>query len=222
MWYTAGMTNPVLLPWLALLVALLILGAYELHLSVLSRRQPLLTARSAHALLRAEWVHALSREPGSEIAAVQALRNSLMSATITGSTAALALMGTLTVTSSSQELALFGLQKLSVRLTLELLLLATLFSSYVCSAMAMRYFSHVSFIMSMPVASSERESCQPLATDYIRRAGILYSWGLRLFIFLAPIVAGLVNPLAMPFAALALVLVLRAFDRVPARPTPLV
>jgi hypothetical protein len=210
--------NTALVPWLSLLAALLVLGAYELHLSWLSRRQPQATARSAHALLRAEWVQALSAERGSEIVAVQALRNSLMSATITGSTAALALMGTLTVTSSSQELALFGMQKLSVRLALELLLLATLFASYVCSAMAMRYFSHVSFIMSMPVDSPERQHRQPLASDYIRRAGILYSWGLRLFLFLAPIVAGLVNPLAMPFAALGLALVLRSFDRVPARP----
>lgn len=206
------------LPWLSLLASLLILGAYELHLSMLSRRQPQATARSAHALLRAEWVKALAAEPGSEIVAVQALRNSLMSATITGSTAALALMGTLTVTSSSQEMTLFGMQTMSVRLALELLLLATLFASYVCSAMAMRYFSHVSFIMSMPVASSERQQRQPLASDYIRRAGTLYSWGLRLFLFLAPIVAGLVNPLAMPVAALVLTLVLRAFDRVPARP----
>lgn len=213
--------NSALIPWLSLLASLLILGAHELNLSVLSRRHPQATARSAHALLRVEWVQALSNERGSEVTAVQALRNSLMSATITGSTAALALMGTLTVTASSQEMALFGMQKLSVRLALELLMLATLFSSYVCSAMAMRYFSHVSFIMSMPVDSPERQSRLPMASDYIRRAGILYSWGLRLFLFLAPIIAGLVNPLAMPVAALVLALVLRSFDRVPSHTPPL-
>jgi len=213
--------NSALIPWLALLASLLILGVHELNLSVLSRRHPQATARSAHALLRVEWVQSLSSERGSEVTAVQALRNSLMSATITGSTAALALMGTLTVTASSQELALFGMQKLSVRLALELLMLTTLFSSYVCSAMAMRYFSHVGFIMSMPVDSPERQSRLPMASDYIRRAGILYSWGLRLFLFLAPIIAGLVNPLAMPVAALVLVWVLRWFDRVPVLPPSL-
>ncbi|RZL03893.1 MAG: DUF599 domain-containing protein [Rubrivivax sp.] len=213
--------NSSTISWLALFLSLAILGAYEVHLALLSRRHSLATARSAHALLRAEWVQALSRQVGSEIVAVQALRNSLMSATITGSTAALALMGTLTVTASSQEMALFGMQKLSVRLALELLMLATLFSSYVCSAMAMRYFSHVSFIMSMPVDSPERQSRLPMVSDYIRRAGILYSWGLRLFLFLAPIIAGLVNPLAMPVAALVLALVLRPFDRVPSHTPPL-
>src|SRR3990167_10229874 len=103
------------IPWLSLFLSLSILGAYELNLSRLSRRQPLATARSAHALLLVEWVQALSRQAGSEIVAVQALRNSLMSATITASTAALALMGTLTVTSTTvaQDMALFGMQQLS-------------------------------------------------------------------------------------------------------------
>lgn len=209
--------------WLALLLSLAILGAYEVHLWRLSRRQPLATARSAHALLRAEWVEALSRQAGSEIVAVQALRNSLMSATITASTAALALMGTLTVTSTTvvEDMALFGMRQLSTRLALELLLLAALFASYVCSATAMRYFSHGSFIMSLPVGSDERLRRTPMAVDYVRRAGVLYSWGLRLFLFLAPIVAGLVNPLAMPVAAIVLTLVLRAFDRPPVGWAPL-
>ncbi|CAH0351254.1 DUF599 domain-containing protein [Aquabacterium sp. CECT 9606] len=211
------------IPWLSLLLSLAILASYELHLSVLSRRQPHATARSAHALLRVEWVEALSRQAGSEIVAVQALRNSLMSATITASTAALALMGTLTVTSTTvaQDMALFGMRQMSTRLALELLLLATLFASYVCSATAMRYFSHGSFIMSLPVGSEERLRRTPMAVDYVRRAGVLYSWGLRLFLFLAPIVAGLVNPLAMPVAAIVLTLVLRAFDRAPVGLAPL-
>lgn len=214
--------NSSTIPWVSLILSLAILGAYELHLSVLSRRHPLATARSAHALLRVEWVRALSRQAGSEIVAVQALRNSLMSATITASTAALALMGTLTVSSNSvtQDMALFGMRQVSPRLALELLLLATLFASYVCSATAMRYFSHGSFIMSLPVDSEERSRRTPMAIDYVRRAGVLYSWGLRLFLFLAPIVAGLVNPVAMPFAAIVLILVLRAFDRTPGALAP--
>lgn len=205
------------LPWACLALSLAILGGYELYLYRLARATPSATARSAHALLRAEWVQSLSAQPGFEIVAVQALRNSLMSATITASTAALALMGTLTLTASTslQDFTLFGMQRVTLRLALELLLLATLFASYVCSATAMRYFSHASFIMSLPVGSAERQGRTPMAIDYVRRAGILYSWGLRLFLFLAPIVAGLINPVAMPLAAAALTVVLRAFDRIP-------
>lgn len=208
--------NP-LLPWLAIAAAALIIGAYELHLVLAARRSAEATARSAHALLRSEWVAALSMYPGSEILAVQTLRNSLMSATITASTAALALMGSVSLAASSaiRNGTLWALPQNSARLVLELMLLSALFASYVCSAMAMRYFSHAGFVLSLPVGSPSRERRRPMAVAYVQRAGVLYSWGLRLFLFVAPIGAGLVNPIAMPVAALALIVVLRLFDRAP-------
>ncbi len=201
----------------ALVISVLLIGGYELRLWVTERSNPQSTARAAHAALREEWVRALSGQSGSEIVAVQTLRNSLMSATISASTAALALVGTLslTVPGASQGLGLFGITRLSPALVLELMLLATLFASFVCSATAMRYFSHAGFVMSLPVASPQREARLPTAIDYVRRAGSLYGWGLRSFFLVAPIIAGLVNAFAMPLASLALVLVLRALDRRP-------
>jgi hypothetical protein len=47
----------------------------------------------------------------------------------------------------------------------------------------------------------------------VRRAGLLYSWGLRQLILLAPIVAALLHPLAGPPAALVAILGLSIFDR---------
>ena len=200
--------------WTALAASLLLIGGYELRLWLIERRAAHSNARVAHAALREEWVRALSGQSGSEIVAVQTLRNSLMSATISASTAALALMGTLTL-SASHGLALFGITTLSISLVLELTLLATLFASYVCSATAMRYFNHAGFIMSLPVASPQRQARLPTAIDYVRRAGLLYGWGLRSFFLVAPIIAGLIHPFAMPVASLALVLVLRVLDRRP-------
>ena len=77
----------------------------------------------------------------------------------------------------------------------------------------MRYFSHAGFVMSLPVASPPRQQRLPTAIEYVRRAGTLYGWGLRSFFLVAPIIAGLINPFAMPLASLGLVLVLRALDR---------
>lgn len=203
--------------WAALVTSVLLIGGYELRLWATERSNPRSTARSAHAALREEWVRALSGQGGSEIVAVQTLRNSLMSATISASTAALALVGTLslTVSSASQGLGLFGLTRPSPGLVIELMLLGTLFASYVCSATAMRYFSHAGFVMSLPVASPEREARLPTAIDYVRRAGSLYGWGLRAFFLVAPLIVGLIHALAIPLASLALVLVLRALDRRP-------
>ena len=81
--------------WAALVTSVLLIGGYELRLWATERSHPQSSARAAHAALREEWVRALSGQSGSEIVAVQTLRNSLMSATISASTAALALVGTL-------------------------------------------------------------------------------------------------------------------------------
>jgi uncharacterized membrane protein len=203
--------------WGALVASVLLIGGYELRLWARERVNARSTARAAHAALREEWVRLLSSQSGSEIIAVQTLRNSLMSTTISASTAALALVGTLslTVPGASQGLRVFGLTRLSPGLVTELMLLATLFASFVCSATAMRYFSHAGFVMSLPVASPERELRLPTAIRYVRRAGSLYGWGLRTFFMVAPLIAGLIHVFAMPVASLVLVLVLRALDRRP-------
>lgn len=211
-----------LMAWLGLAASLVAVGGYELRAVLRGRRDPHATARSVHSVLRAQWVAALAAQAGSEIVAVQTLRNSLMSATISASTAALALMGTLTFTApvladSATEL---GLRGLTVRTVLELLLLSTLFASYVCSAMAMRFYNHAGFALSLPVGSQARERWAPVALDHLQRAGLLYSWGLRCFMFVAPIVAGLFNAMLMLPATLVLVAVLSRFDRAPGLRSP--
>ena len=82
------------LVWLATLTTVGVLFGYEVVLALAQRRRPDRMARSAHAVLREEWFTAVSQQKGSEILAVQTLRNSLMSATMTASTAVLGLIGT--------------------------------------------------------------------------------------------------------------------------------
>ena len=212
-----------LLAWLATLTSFAVLLAYEVVLTVAQRRRPERMARSAHAALREDWFIAVSQQKGSEILAVQTLRNSLMSATMTASTAMLGLIGTVTLAAPSLH-ASFGeavmLPSVTPRLVLELLLLALLFASLVCSAMAVRYYNHVGFISGMPVESVARRRWAEAGTVYVRRAGVLYSWGLRHLILVAPILACLLHPLAGPLAAVLVVVVLVRFDQVADRGTP--
>ncbi len=205
--------------WGGIVSSSLILSAYELYSWRVARRDPTATARSAHRVLRAEWVRALSRQAGSELLAVQALRNSLMSATITASTAAISAMGatSLIVSNPGATRGWFDLRLASSRSVLELALLATLFIAYGCSAMAARYYHHSGFLMSLPVGSPERTSHETTAVAYVQRAGVLYSWSLRCFLFLAPIVAGMLSSLLMLPVALSLVALLHAFDGAPTR-----
>ena len=208
------------LVWLATLATVVVLFGYEAVVAVAQHRRPDRMARSAHAALREDWFNAVSQHAGSEILAIQTLRNSLMSATMTASTAVLGLMGTVTLAAPSLHLS-FGeatvLPSVTSRLMLELLLLTLLFASLVCSAMAVRYYNHVGFISGMPVASEARQRWGPAGTAYVRRAGLLYSWGLRHLILVAPILASLLHPFAGPVAAVLVVLVLSGFDRFGAR-----
>jgi uncharacterized membrane protein len=204
------------LHWLSFGGSVLLLLAYEARVLVQGKQHPEEVARLAHAKLRSQWVLALSNRPGSEITAIQALRNSLMSATISASTAALALMGTVSLSTTAvaagvQNVPENGLPPL--RLVLDILLAGVLFASYVCSAMAMRYFNHAGYVMSMPVDSADRQRLNPVAMQFVARAGLLYGWGLRGFLLIAPLVVGLVSPPIMLPMTIILVWVLRQSDK---------
>lgn len=207
--------------WLSAVVTIAILVAYEGALLLVQRQSPSRLARLAHADLREEWLDALSRHPGSEILAVQTLRNSLMAATMTASTAALGLIGAVTLAAPSLNSTLGGghedATNFTARLALELVLMSILFASLVCSAMAVRYYNHAGFICSMPVDSEMRQRWTPIGAVYLRRAGLLYSWGLRNLLMIAPILAFFVYPWAGPAAAVLVAAVLIAFDRFGAR-----
>jgi len=202
--------------WVAALATVAILMAYELTLAVGHRRRPGRLARTAHAALREDWFDAVSAQKGSEILAVQTLRNSLMSATMTASTAVLGLTGTVTLAAPSLR-ASFGdapeTPGFTVHLALELALVTLLFASLASSVMAVRYYNHAGFIAAMPVDSEARRGWSDAGRVYVRRAGILYSWGLRHLMLVAPILASVVHPAAGPVSALGVVAVLVSFDR---------
>jgi hypothetical protein len=206
------------LEWGGLAASVSAVAAYEYRAHVAGRRRSLRQARFINARMRDAWVQAMSTQPGFEVVAVQALRNALMAATIAASTAALALMAALTIGGASIYAGLShwprgGLGPLHV--VLGTLVVVLLFASYTCAAMSMRFFSHATMIVAMPVASPERQRFNPVATHWVQRAGALYSWSLRLFLMVVPTVAGIVHPSALMPATLALLVALHYFDQPP-------
>lgn len=202
--------------WAAVGATASVLLLYEVLLVLLQRRRPERLARARHASLREDWFLAVSAQPGSEVLAVQTLRNSLMSATMLASTAALALMGTVTLAAPSLHAsfeAAHGLSAVSPQLVLELALLALLFASLVSTMLAVRFFNHAGFIGGMPVDSEARKRWAPAGVRYVRRAGVLYGVGLRQLVLTVPVVAAILLPLAGPVAAVLVAAVLFWFDR---------
>jgi hypothetical protein len=208
--------------WWPAVGTLAVIVAYEAWLALAQRARPHALARSAHASLREDWFEAVSAQPGSEVLAVQTLRNSLMSASMTASTAVLALMGSITLAAPSLH-ATFdalggGAAALTPRLAMELVLLLLLFSSLASSVMAVRYYTHAGFIGGMPVESPSRRRWAAAGREYVRRAGLLYSWSLRNLLLIAPVVAFMLHPFAGPVAAVVVVSVLSLFDRARSAP----
>ncbi|MFM8899291.1 MAG: DUF599 domain-containing protein [Burkholderiales bacterium] len=205
--------------WWAVVATLLILVAYELLLAWLERHRPQHLARTVNARLREDWFAAVSAQVGSEVLAVQTLRNSVMSATMIATTAALGLMGTVTLAAPilreqmSAWAAGQGMPSFSVQLALELVLIGLLFGALVASTMAVRFYNHAGFVCSIPVGSRARHEWTDAGRAYVRRAGLLYSWGLRHLILVVPILVALLHTAAGPVAALLVVGVLWQFDR---------
>jgi len=208
-------------PWIAAASTLGIIAAYEGWLAVAHRRAPQGLVATEHAALREDWFAAISAQPGSEILAVQTLRNALMSATMTASTAVLGLMGALSLTAPHMPAALAEAAGVAAstsshagaRLAMELVLLGLLFAALVASVMAVRYYNHAGFIGGMPVGAPQRARWADAGTAYVRRAGALYSWGLRQLLLVVPVVAYLLHPAAGVAGAAGVVAVLVQFDR---------
>lgn len=201
--------------WIGVGLTLAVLGLYEALLLLQGRRSQRL-APARHAGLREEWFRVVSTHKGSEVLAVQTLRNSLMSATLLASTAALALMGTVTLAAPSLHGGLGGAQgmaTLSPRLLLELVLVGLLFASLVASLMAVRLYNHAGYIAGMPVESPVRARWAGPGVRYVRRAGVLYGMSLRQLVLVVPVVAALLLPAAGPVAAVLASVLLYSLDR---------
>lgn len=215
-----GDSQYALLEWISLLVGIVTIMLYEVHVSYQSHRFPHLVARITHAHVRAEWAKCMINTRGNEILAVQTLRNSVMSATITGSTAALALMGIVSFVSEKlpeslniRDCDVFLLSLTPWHVVLVLLVLV-LFSAFLFSLMAARFYNHCGYMITI-FPLERREQFSRSAVLYIMRAGNYHSRSIRAFLWMAPLATGLLSPWLLAIAALLLLRILIWFDRMP-------
>ena len=208
--------------WWFLAASGVIVAVYELFAARKRRRQPMRFARTAHAEIRAGWARAVRTKPGNEVLVVQTLRNSVMAASISASTAVLAFVALVAQLAPRPPDRVASLQQAPLDLhgALLILLMVLVFAAFMLSAMAVRFFNHAGYILATPPSDASAELTE-LGARYVARAGHLYSMSLRAFLIAAPFVVGLASaPMMLP-AAIALVAVLVWYDRPPplSRPT---
>lgn len=200
-------------PWLLAGATAGLVAVGEIWLLLAARRGGEARAGAAHAALRDQWFAAVSEHVGSEILAVQTLRNGIMAASMLASATALALMGTVTLLAQSGRAGAAGVTGVEPRLAMEWLLLLLLFASLVAAVVAARYFNHASFIGGMPVGSPARRRWAAVGSAYVRTAGHLYGWALRQLVLIAPPLSFILEPASGPLMALLALAVLLGFDR---------
>lgn len=205
----------------AAVFSVLLVAAYHLFLRQQLKRDPFYTVQAINALARTAWVEEVMKT-GKDILAVQTLRNSTMAATFLASTAALLIIGTLTLTEQSeklhaawQSLNMFGSASQSLWQLKLLLLIGDFLGAFVCFSQSIRLFNHVGFMINVPLARNHKAISPQHVALHLNRAGRAHAMGMRAYYFAVPLVFWLFGPLYMVLASFVLVAVLYYIDRAP-------
>jgi uncharacterized membrane protein len=155
-----------------------------------------------------------------DVMAVQTMRNFVMGASLMASTAALLIVGTLTLSGQAESIAnswhilnQVGTHGAEIWIAKVLCLLIDFIVAFFSFVMAVRLANHVVFMINVPDTDSHAD-LSPLAVGRrLNRAGSYFAIGIRAFFFAVPLVFWLFGPLFLVAASAGLVLTLRHLDR---------
>lgn len=203
--------------------ALIVLGYYVARASR-SRDDPVRTIHGLNELARASWVKAVMANTSKDVMAVQTLRNFVMGASLMASTAALLILGTLTLSGQAESISrswhlINGLGSSSAELWIVkvLCLLADFIFAFFAFTMAVRLANHVVFMINVPQPAPHALLGPEQVARRLNRAGGHFALGMRAFLFAVPLVFWLFGPVFLVVATAGLVV---ALHRVDASPDP--
>jgi uncharacterized membrane protein len=205
----------------AVATVLLLIG-YQVFLHMRLRRDPLFTVHALNKVAREAWVDTVMGHKGPDVLAVQTLRNSVMASSFMASTAILLMIGALTIAGTGDHprniLHALNISGGTDEATLAwkvLCLLVDFFAAFFFFAMAVRFFNHVGYMVSIPRDRAQSPISTGLVIAYLNRAGTYYFLGIRAFFYSVPLVFWMFGPNFMLAATVLLIAVLYPLDRAP-------
>ncbi|KAH8975462.1 hypothetical protein BDL97_01G158900 [Sphagnum fallax] len=198
-----------------------ILTSYHLHLWYRVRHHPEKTIVGVNHLNRRVWVQNIMTDGAKNgILAVQTFRNSIMASTLLASTSITlsSIIGGLVSNTSAglkKPLAnfVYGDKGSTIVILKYLCLLLCFLVAFFCFVQAIRYTSHASFLISIPMG----ENTPGLTPDYVNqlvfKSTNFFSIGLRAFYFSFPLFLWLFGPIPMFVCSIVMVIVLNILDR---------
>lgn len=207
---------------LAVVASLAMISTYYIVMLVRVRRDPLCTIHGVNQLARTLWVEQVMANPGKDVMAVQTLRNFVMGASLLASTAALLVVGTLSLSGQAEGISrtwhvFAGVGSVEARIWIlkVLCLLADFMVAFFAFAMAVRLANHVAFMINIPIKDLPPVLSPRQVAQRLNRAGNYFAIGLRAFFFAVPLVFWLFGPVFLVAAAAGLVVTLHRLDRSP-------
>ncbi len=208
---------------LAVVGSLAMVAAYYAALLGRVRHDPLCTIHGVNQLARTLWVEHVMANPGRDVMAVQTLRNFVMGASLMASTAALLVVGTLTLSGQAEGISRtwhvfvgFGSGSPEVWMLKVLCLLADFIVAFLAFAMAVRLANQVAFMINIPAKDAPPLLSPRNVALRLNRAGNHFAIGLRAYFFAVPMVFWLFGPAFLVAATVGLVAALHRLDRNPA------
>ncbi len=204
----------------ALVLSALSVVAYYLFMSMKIRENPTYTIHGVHELARRLWVANIMRNPDKGIMGVQTLRNWIMGSSLMASTAAILIIGTLTlsgqaenITRSWHVLSLGSTAAPELWIIKVMALLVTFIVAFFGFAMSVRLANHVVFMLNIPEFEAHPNLSPESVARRLHRSGIMFSIGMRAFLFAIPLVFWLFGPYFLLAATIGLVIALYRLDR---------
>ena len=195
---------------------------YYRYLGWRTRRKPDSSISTHNARIREQWVGMVMGSGKMDILAIQTIRNSVIAANFMASTAVLLIIGTLNISEKIGHWALtwqpFGLEGAAsgvswqIKLGLLLLVFAIAFHFF---SMAIRYFNHVGYMITLPCEPDKDNSLCHETCTYLNKAGRYYMFGTRTFFFSLPIIMWFFGPYFLVLATIGLTIGLAMLDRTP-------
>jgi uncharacterized membrane protein len=197
-----------------------IVAAYYVFLNFKVRNNPTYTIHGVNALARSLWVEHIMRNASKDVMAVQTLRNWIMGASLMASTAALLIIGTLTLSGQAEHISQ-SWHVLSIKqpITNELwilkvmLLLLDFIVAFFAFTMSVRLANHVVFMMNVPDQDAHHNLSPKAVARRMQRAGNMFAIGMRAFFFAVPLVFWLFGPYLLLASSIGLVITLYHLDR---------
>ncbi|MEW5770414.1 MAG: DUF599 domain-containing protein [Pseudomonadota bacterium] len=205
---------------LAALASVAMIGAYYLFLLKKSKADPTYSIHGVNELARTLWVIGVMTQPGKDVMAVQTLRNFIMGSSLMASTASLLIIGTLTLSGQTENIArswhvlsLVGTHAAELWMLKVICLLITFIVAFFAFAMSVRLANQVLFMLNVPEPEAHPSLSPRAVAGRMNRAGNLFSIGMRSFFFAIPLVFWLFGPAFLVAASAGLVHILYRIDR---------